>query len=64
MNLEQLPPSYPVVILCLDDIMHTVEWPQCKDETCPCQEHPPYEDCDCGACAYVRQMVEQAPTEQ
>src|SRR6266699_3771325 len=26
----------PIIIL-VDDITHTAEWPQCKDPTCPCQ---------------------------
>ncbi len=26
----------PIIIL-VDDITHTPEWPQCKDPTCPCQ---------------------------
>jgi len=29
----------PIIILVdeRDDILHTAEWPQCKDPTCPCQ---------------------------
>ncbi len=29
----------PIIILVdeRDDILHTPEWPQCKDMTCPCQ---------------------------
>ena len=69
-------PSYPEQVLALlnppiiiqyderDDILHTPEWPQCKDETCPCNEHAPYEQCSCGSCMFVRQMLEQTPTEQ
>ena len=26
----------PIIIL-VDEITHTAEWPQCKDPTCPCQ---------------------------
>ncbi len=27
----------PIIIL-VDEITHTPEWPQCKDPTCPCQD--------------------------
>ncbi len=33
-------PSLPIIILVdeRDDILHTAEWPQCKDPKCPCQD--------------------------
>lgn len=74
--------SYPEQILALltppiiityderDDILHTPEWPVCKDASCPCQEpgaealacptfegvpHAPFEQCSCSSCEFVRQ---------
>ncbi len=29
---QQLP-----IIILVDELTHTAEWPQCKDPTCPCQ---------------------------
>ncbi len=30
-------PSLPIIVL-VDELLHTAEWPQCKDPTCPCQD--------------------------
>jgi len=34
--------NYPLPIIIpvdeRDDILHTAEWPQCKDPSCPCQD--------------------------
>jgi hypothetical protein len=77
--------SYPELILALadcpiiiqyderDDILHTPEWPQCKDESCPCQEPqkpkqprrrprplhtaPSYLNCSCQRCSYVKSVL-------
>ena len=53
--------SLPIVITYdeRDDVLHTPEWPRCKDLSCPCQPHPPYEDCDCSACRFVFRVIER-----
>ncbi len=35
-EVEFRPQDSPIIIP-VDDITHTAEWPQCKDPTCPCQ---------------------------
>ena len=54
LNLEALPPSYPVTILMLDRLVHTADHPLCTDPTCPCQESAPFQRCSCSKCTFVR----------
>ena len=66
MNLEHVPPSYPVVILCLDALSHDIanDW-ECEDPDCICHwEHRteeydamPEAWCDCESCQYVRSVL-------
>jgi hypothetical protein len=32
-NYQSLP-----IIIPVDELLHTAEWPQCKDAMCPCQD--------------------------
>ena len=67
MNLEHLPPSYPVVVLMLDRLLHTDEHPHCDDPECPCWDgtrlgewakaYPNWQTCPCPACTYVRSVL-------
>ena len=59
--------AYPVLILCLDQLVHTVARPVCKDPTCPCKEQEPrplhtapsYLKCSCQRCSYVRSVLSE-----
>ncbi len=35
-TVQALP--YPLVVLMLDELVHTVARPQCEDTSCPCHE--------------------------